>query len=111
ETREIGRSSGSGPKFLVPGAALSSCYGKMLYVTLGDDVRLCRATFSGKKLAVPDAICAAFSPDERWLVIGSSDKKIRQFDVFSEKEVGAIDVPGAPLALAFAKSSRRFACA
>jgi WD40 repeat protein len=102
--------------FSVPAARLCGDFGRPFGLTLGDDVRHFHAiagaaSRSSQKVAAPDALCAAFSPDGRWFLIGSSDKQIRQFDSDSLAMVTSFPVPAAPKALAISPNGRRFACA
>jgi hypothetical protein len=99
----------SGPRFVVPGAALSGSFGKPFFITLGNDVRLFRTTFGPREntsLAAPDAICAAFA-DDRWLVVGSSDHRLRAFNVDSGELTGVFEgAADIPRALAVSKDGR-----
>jgi hypothetical protein len=102
------------PKFPVPGAPVAGDHGKSVFISLGDDVRFFRTTTgfgAGEPIPAPDASCAAFAPHGRWLLVGSSDKKIRQFELPSLRLIATFEgSQGVPRCLAFSKDSRRFAC-
>jgi WD40 repeat protein len=105
------RTGTGGANFPVPRARLSGVDGKSVFITLGDDVRLFRNVFNfvaAKKLDVPDATCAAFSEDGRWLFVGSTDKVVRQIDLSTDRVIATYEgLGGVPRALAASDNGRR----
>lgn len=107
------RNLASSDPFPVTPTAIRGSFDGQFLVTLGKDVRLFRM-FVGtnpnvmQTFTVPDATAAAFSQDNRLLALGSSDGKIRLFDVNSGSAGATFDgSTGTPRALAFSAAGNR----
>jgi hypothetical protein len=107
------REMSMGRAFPVRGARIVGAYGVPTFVSLGQDVRLFYSTFvgnmgAGKKVDVPDAVCAAFSADARWALFAGNDKTLRRVDCETlQVTVVASALPEVPRALTISGDGQR----